>query len=296
MPPPVCVGLGEILWDLLPGGRVLGGAPANFAYHAHALGARGVVVSAVGADSLGGEILARLESSGLETGYIALDPAYPTGTVSVELEREGVPRFTIHEHVAWDHQAFTPSHAMLASRTGAVCFGTLAQRHPATASTIRRFLDATGPGALRILDINLRQHYYSREVILESLERASILKLNDQELPLVSELLGLSEEEEPALYGLLSRFDLEMIALTRGAEGSLLLTPSASSRQKPDPVRVVDSVGAGDAFTAAVVLGLLRQRPLEEIHRHASAVASYVCTQPGATPPLPSSLVDLGVS
>jgi len=296
MPPPVCVGLGEILWDLLPGGRVLGGAPANFAYHAHALGARGVVVSAVGTDDLGREILARLESSGLEAGHIALDTTHPTGTVSVELERGGVPRFTIHEHVAWDYQAFTPAHATLAGRAAAVCFGTLAQRHPSTASTIRKFLDATGPGALRILDINLRQHYYSRDVILESLQRATILKLNDQELPVVCDLLGLPRTEERALQELLSRFDLAMIALTRGAEGSLLLTPSGSSRQRPAPVPVTDSVGAGDAFTAAVALGLLRHRPLEEIHRHASAVASYVCTQPGATPPVPAALVDLGVS
>jgi fructokinase len=287
---PIVVGLGEILWDLLPGGRVLGGAPANCAYHAHALGAWGTVVSAVGSDELGREILARLESAGLTTEYLTVDTAHPTGTVSVELTASGIPRFT------WDYQAFSPHHAQLAKSASAVCFGTLAQRTPAGAAMIRNFLDAAGAGTLRVFDINLRQDFYTREVILGSLMRADILKLNDEELPVLGALLGLPEDDEEALGELLLRFDLSMVALTRGEEGSLLMAPGVSSRLRPDPLRVVDSVGAGDAFTAAVVLGLLRKLPLELIHLHASQLASYVCTQPGATPHLPPELTSFAVS
>jgi len=293
---PLVIGLGEILWDLLPGGRVLGGAPANFAHHAHALGARGVVVSAVGSDALGREILARLTSAGLSTDYLTTDDRHPTGTVSVQLTPAGAPSFTIHRDVAWDHQEFTPRLAELARTASAVCFGTLAQREPSTASMIRSFLEATAPGTLRVFDINLRQQFYSREMILESLARAEILKLNDGELSVLRGLLALPDEEDRALGALLERFGLSMVALTRGAEGSVLLTPAETSRLRPEPVRVVDTVGAGDAFTAAMVMGLLQNIPLAHLHHHASRVASYVCTQPGATPSLPAGLSSATVS
>ena len=293
---PVVVGLGEILWDLLPGGRVLGGAPANFAYHANALGARGIVVSAVGSDALGREILTALGSAGLSTAYLAIDENHPTGTVTVELASGGAPRFTIHTGVAWDHQAFTPQLAELARTASAVCFGTLAQRTPSNALTIRDFLDAAAPGSVRVFDVNLRQSFYSRAVILESLARADILKLNDEELPVLAELLGLPGAEGEALLALLEGFGLSMVALTKGAKGSLLRTPSEVSRMSPEPVTVVDSVGAGDAFTAAVVLGVLQKLPIPELHQRASRIASYVCTQQGATPPLPDPLINFSVS
>lgn len=281
--------VGEILWDLLPSGKQLGGAPANFAYHAHALGAESRVVSRVGDDPLGREILARLHALGLPTDGVGVDTVAPTGTVSVELAADGQPRFTIHEDVAWDRLAADEASLAFAAQADAVCFGSLAQRSEPSRSCIRKLVTAAPVAALRVFDINLRQHFYSREIVEESLRLANALKLNDTELPVLAAMFGLGGSVREQLATLAERFGLRAVALTRGAHGSLLLAGGAWSEHAGLTVKVVDSVGAGDAFTAAMALGLLAGRPLDEINRHANEVAAYVCSQPGATPVLPAS-------
>jgi fructokinase len=287
---PTILGLGEILWDLLPGGKQLGGATANFAFHAHALGAQAVPVSRIGNDPLGEEILDRLSCLGLPLSGIQVDSAAPTGTVEVELLDGGQHRFTIHENVAWDRiEADGPALA-LAARADAVCFGTLAQRCQASRSGILALIAAVPPEALQIFDINLRQHYFSRDVILHSLEIADVLKINDEELPVVAQMLALRGAETDQLAQLADRYSLRMAALTRGERGSVLLAGDRISEAEGITVEVVDTIGAGDAFTAAMALGWLAGWDLDTINRRANAVASYVCTQSGATPTLPAEL------
>ncbi len=287
---PIVVGLGEVLWDLLPGGKQFGGAPANFAYHAQALGARAYVVSCVGADALGEEILGRLDALALSRDCVAVDAAHPTGTVSVELDAGGRPTYVIHENVAWDFLRPGPAMLSLAKAADAVCFGSLAQRSAVSRATIRDFLAATGKNCLRIFDINLRQHYFDAGIIAASLSRATVLKLNDEELPVVAELLSISGAEEEMLGTLCRRFDLRLIALTKGAQGSLLFSPAGSSAQPGLAVEVADTVGAGDAFTAALGMGMLAGLRLDVINAHANRVARYVCSQRGATPPMSADL------
>ena len=286
----ILVGLGELLWDLLPQGRQMGGAPANFAYHAAAWGERGIVASCVGADPSGRELLRRLRGLGLSVRHVAADPSHPTGTVSVRLDARGVPEFTIHENVAWDYLPWTPALQTLAEEADAVCFGSLAQRNAASRGTIERFLDATGAHCLRILDINLRQTFYTREVIERSLARSCVLKLNDGELPVLAQLLGIPGDIREVLARLRRQFALQMIVLTRGAQGSLLLTEQATLEHPGTRVTVADTVGAGDAFTAAVAVGLLRGDTLADIQIKADRVAAYVCTQAGGTPAMPPAL------
>lgn len=285
-----CLGLGEILWDLLPGGKQLGGAPANFAYHAHALGADARVISRVGHDPLGREILDRLRALGLGTECLTVDPAAPTGTVTVALDARGTPTFTIHENAAWDFLAADEAILAEAARADAVCFGTLGQRHPAARAAIRAVLQATPPHALRVFDINLRQQFYSPEVILKSLELASVLKLNDEELPVVAQLFNLKGAEPEVLRHLAGRFSLQAVALTKGAKGSSLLVGGRLVSHPGSAIAVADTVGAGDSYTAALTLGLLAGHSPERILQFAHQVADYVCTQPGATPPLPPAL------
>jgi fructokinase len=290
---PVAIGLGEVLWDLFPSGKQLGGAPANFAYHAQQLGAASSVVSAVGRDGPGEEILRRLSDLRLDASHITVDTAHPTGTVTVELDAAGVPSYVIHEDVAWDFLPVTPAVLKLAGRADVVGFGSLAQRSPATRRSIRRILASTGPNCLRLFDINLRQHYYGEEVVRESLALTSALKLNDQEVPVVAKLLGLSTDEGEAVGALLQRFQhLNVVAVTRGERGSSLYTLDAADHHGGYAAETVDTVGAGDAFTAALATGLLRREPLHRINDAANRVASYVCTQHGATPALPRELVE----
>jgi fructokinase len=284
---PLLVGLGEVLWDLLPGGKQLGGAPCNFAYHAKALGGTGVPVSAVGADELGREILARVKAAGMSTEFIQVDGAHPTGTVDVQVDAGGVPAFIIHNNVAWDFIRVTPATLDLARRADAVCFGSLGQRGACSRETIQGFVDATAPKALRIFDINLRQRFYSAELIEASLRRSNVLKLNDQELPVVAELLKLRASAlnpQAVVAELAERFRLRLVALTRGASGSLLFAEGAVSLHPGVRVQVADTVGAGDAFTAALALGLLQGRGLESIARFANQVAAFVCSREGGTP------------
>ena len=282
------IGIGEILWDLLPSGKQLGGAPANFALHARALGARSGVISRVGRDALGAEILQRLQTLGLPIAEIQADPSAPTGTVSVELSAEGQPRFTIHENVAWDFLALEKTALAAVAEADAVAFGTLAQRREPARGTIQALLAAVRPGALRILDLNLRQNYYSRELIETSLRLASVVKCNDAELPVLADMLGLRGSARQQIERLARRHAQRLVCLTRGAHGSLLYSGGQWADDPSQPVTVKDTVGAGDAFTAALTVGVLSGKPLDAINRRANQVARYVCSCEGATPPLPA--------
>lgn len=281
------LGVGEILWDLLPGGKQLGGAPANFAYHAHSLGAQAWPLSRVGDDALGREIMARLQALGLPTEGIGVDRDAPTGTVSVEL-LGGQPSYIIHENVAWDRLELDEKALSLASKADALCFGSLAQRSEIACSTIRTLIAATPTKALRIFDINLRQHYYSEELIQDGLEAANVLKLNDEELPVLADFFALRGEDREQLHTLAQLFNLDVVALTRGARGSLLLQGGRYSDHPGSPVNIMDTVGAGDAFTAALTMGLLENLDLDEINAFANRLGAYVCAHAGATPRLPA--------
>jgi fructokinase len=282
------IGLGEILWDLLPAGQQLGGAPANFAYHARALGARSRVLSRVGRDALGAEILQRLQTLGLPASDIQIDPSAPTGTASVELSSDGQPRFTIHENVAWDRLALEKAALAAVAEADAVSFGTLAQRREPSRGTVQALLAAVRPGALRILDLNLRQNYFSRDVIETSLRLANIVKCNEAELPVLAEMLGLRGSVPRQIEQLARQRAQRLICLTRGAHGSLLYAEGQWADDPGEPVVVKDTVGAGDAFAAALALGLLAGQPLAAVNRRANQVARFVCSCEGATPPLPA--------
>ena len=286
------IGIGEVLWDLLPSGPQLGGAPANFTFHAHALGARAGVVTRIGNDALGTEILQRLEQAGVESGAVQVDEEAPTGTVTVELSAEGVPNFTIHENVAWDRLEVTPRALDEIRAADAICFGSLAQRSESARIAVQKLVASAPAEALRIFDINLRQHYYSQEVIESSLRLAHVLKLNDVELPILAGMFNLAGTTREQIKRLSDQFDLQVIALTRGGEGSMLYQQGEWSDQPSEPVEIADTVGAGDAFTAALVLGLLHRLELGKINTLAGEVARYVCSCAGATPPLPKHFRD----
>ncbi len=275
------VGIGEILWDMLPSGKALGGAPANFAYHAGRLGEEGWAVSAVGDDALGREILDLVASKGLHSMIAVTDK--PTGTVQVELDDRGVPAYSIMEDVAWDNIPFTPEMEELAKRADAVCFGSLVQRMNSRPS-VMRFIRAMRPDALKVFDINLRQHYYSCEVLEESLMLADILKINDEEIRIVAGMLGLSDDAVTACRELIGNYGLRLVILTKGPEGSEVITADKVIPQGVDDVEIVDTVGAGDSFTAAFTVAYLRGDTLAEAQRLASATASYVCSRKGAMP------------
>jgi fructokinase len=290
---PIIVGLGEVLWDVYPDAAHFGGAPANFACHAAGLGAESWMVSAVGTDELGDRALAALREHGVHCTHLVRDPHHATGTVLVHLDAAGVASYEFAADTAWDHLSWTDDLAALAARCDAVCFGTLGQRSPVSRETIRRFVDATPPTALRVFDVNLRQHFYDRETIDASLRIATALKLNDDELPVVAELCGIHAATPREMLGeLLTRYDLRLAALTRGPLGSLLISANEWDECPAPRANVVDTVGAGDAFTATLVTDFLRGLPLAKINRHANAVASYVCSQNGATPSLPAALAE----
>jgi len=281
------IGIGEVLWDLLPAGRQLGGAPANFAFHANALGASASVITRVGDDPFGHEILQRFEEMQLPKETVQVDDEAPTGTVTVTLNENGVPHFVIHEHVAWDRMVVTNAALETIQKAEAVCFGSLAQRNPTSRAAIQQLVAAAPKDALRIFDINLRQKFYSREVIEQSLHLANVLKLNDSELPIVTAMLELGSSPREQIERLAQRFELRLVVLTRGADGSLIYQKGRWSEQPPQPVQIVDTVGAGDAFTAALTIGLLNQVDLDEVHAAAAEIAGYVCSRAGATPSLP---------
>lgn len=277
----VIVGIGELLWDMLPSGKAIGGAPANFAYHAGRLGEEGWVVSAVGDDALGHEILDVLDEKRLHSLVAMVDK--PTGTVQVSLDDAGVPTYTIVEDVAWDHIPFTPKMQDLASRADAVCFGSLVQRNGSRASVLK-FLEAVPASALKVFDINLRRHFYTPEILRKSLEIADVLKINDEEIVILSEMFGLGSDPREACRKLIGQYSLRFVLLTKGARGSEVISPDEVIPQGVGKVDVVDTVGAGDAFTAAFTVAYLRGDSLADAQKLAGEVTAYVCSHKGAMP------------
>lgn len=285
--------MGEALWDMLPEGKKIGGAPANFAYHVSQFGLDSRVVSAVGEDELGVEILKNFHEKKLNC-MIETVP-YPTGTVQVELDRNGVPCYDIREGVAWDNIPFTPALEGLARQTRAVCFGSLAQRSVVSRETINRFLDVMpdGEGQYKIFDINLRQGFYTKEIICGSMRKCNILKINDEELVTISRMFGYPGIDlQDKCWILLAKYNLRMLILTCGVNGSYVFTPGEVSFVETPKVEVADTVGAGDSFTAAFVASILRGLPVNEAHRLAVATSAFVCTQNGAMPVLPAQLTE----
>jgi len=281
------VGLGEILWDVFPDGPRFGGAPANFACHVSSLGGSAEMVSAVGRDELGQQALTELRKRGVGTAAVHRHEDRPTGIVTVSLDAAGGASYQFAADTAWDALPWSEHLARLAERTSAVSFGTLGQRSERSGQTIRRFVRATPPPALRVFDVNLRPPFVSDSVILESLAMSNVLKLNDEELPALAALCGLSGSEVDVLRQVVDRFALQAVALTRGPRGALLMRDGQLSEHPGIETEVVDTVGAGDAFTAVLTLGLLEGRDLEAINRGACRVAAFVCSQSGATPELP---------
>jgi len=284
------VGIGELLWDMLPGNKRMGGAPANFAIHAMALGANAHIISAIGQDLEGQEILDCLAQKQISTNLI-LRNGHPTGKVLIQLDSCGHPSYTIEQNVAWDFIELSPEALKLAGVCDAVCFGSLAQRNLPSRLSIHQFLIHTPEHCLRVFDINLRQNYYTREILETSLGAANVFKLNDDELVVIQDILGLPQSEEQALQTLMERYDLQYIALTRGAAGSLMMSPEQTVQCPAIPLTVQDTIGAGDSFTAAMVIGILHGLPLEMVNRNAGRVAAYVCSHAGATPDLPAWLI-----
>ena len=287
----IVVGMGEALWDMLPEGKKIGGAPANFAYHVSQFGLSSCVVSAIGDDSLGKEIIENFASKGLNH-HIAQVP-YPTGTVQVDIDQAGIPQYEIKENVAWDNIPYTAHLEALAENTKAVCFGSLAQRSVVSRSTINRFLDAMPQtdDTLIVFDINLRQGFYNKEILCNSMKRCNILKINDEELILVSRMFGYPGIDlQDKCWILLGKYNLKMLILTCGINGSYVFTPGHVSFQPTPQVEVADTVGAGDSFTAAFIASLLKGKSVTEAHHLAVQTSAYVCTQNGAMPLLPPQL------
>ena len=293
----IVVGMGEALWDMLPEGKKIGGAPANFAYHVSQFGLDSRVVSAVGEDELGAEILKNFREKKLNC-MIETVP-YPTGTVQVELDINGVPCYDIREGVAWDNIPFTPALEGLARQTRAVCFGSLAQRSVVSRETINRFLDAMpdGEGQYKIFDINLRQGFYTKEILCNSMRKCNVLKIKDEELVTVSRMFGYPGIDlQDKCWILLAKYNLRMLILTCGVNGSYVFTPGEISFVETPKVEVADTVGAGDSFTAAFVASILKGKPVPEAHKIAVATSAFVCTQNGAMPVLPARLTGRGTT
>jgi fructokinase len=279
------VGLGELLWDIFPEGRQLGGAPANFAYMTNLLGDEGVVASRVGDDALGEDARRRLEHLGLNTSYIQLDSERRTGVAQVEVDANGQPTFRIAAPVAWDCFEWTPAWQTLARLADAVCFGSLAQRSAQSRETTYSFLNSIRTETTRVFDVNLRQAFYSAQILADSAKLADIIKLNNDELPTVVQLLGFPfHDEESAAEWLLHTFRLKLVCITRGARGSLLVSEYAKHEHAGIPVTVADTVGSGDAFTAALVYHYLRRDSLSTMNEAANRMGSWVAGQTGATP------------
>ena len=289
----IIVGMGEALWDVLPEGKKIGGAPANFAYHVSQFGFDSRVVSAVGNDDLGDEILKVFKEKQLKHQLQTVN--YPTGTVQVTLDDNGIPCYDIKEGVAWDNIPFTDDLKRLALSTRAVCFGSLAQRNEVSRTSINRFLDTMpdGEGQLKIFDINRRQGFFTKDIIRDSCQRCNVLKINDEELVAISRLFGYPGIDlQDKCWILLAKYNLKMLILTCGTNGSYVFTPGVVSFQETPKVPVADTVGAGDSFTATFTAALLKGKSVPEAHKLAVEVSAYVCTQSGAMPELPQVLKD----
>lgn len=287
---PLIIGIGEVLWDILPHSQQLGGAPINFSYHVNALGGVGFPISTVGEDQLGEGAINELTKRGVTTNGIAVTSEYATGYVQAELDGRGVATYRFPDNIAWDHLVINEPARQAAKACTALCFGSLAQRSPDSRRSIISFIDQLAENVLRIFDLNIRQHFYTQPVIEDSLQRADILKLNDEELPVLAQIYDLNGTVNEQLGALKDRFSLKMIIYTRGGSGSVLFSDQGQVDHPGTPTTVADTIGAGDAFTAAVTLGILTGLPLAEINEHASRVAAYVCSQTGAMPILPESL------
>ena len=286
------VGLGEVLWDVLPEGKKLGGAPANFAYHAGQFLGRDntIAISALGEDRLADETIEALKEHGLND--LLPRVPYPTGTVQVQLDEQGIPTYDIKENVAWDNIPFNDDIRQIARNCRAVCFGSLAQRNVVSRETIHKFLDATPDDCVKIFDINLRQQFYTKEVIKESLLRCNILKINDEELVLIGRMFGYPGLDiENKCWLILGKYNLDMLVLTCGTNGSYVFTPGQMSFQETPKVQVADTVGAGDSFTGSFCAAILNGKSVPEAHKKAVEVSAFVCTQNGAMPPLPIYLL-----
>ena len=286
------VGLGEVLWDVLPEGKKLGGAPANFAYHAgQFLGSDNTIaISAVGDDKLGEETLKALLDHDLND--LMPQVPYPTGTVQVQLDEQCIPTYDIKENVAWDNIPFDEDIQQIARSCRAVCFGSLAQRNIVSRETIHKFLDLTPADCVKIFDINLRQQFYTKEIIKESLQRCNILKINDEELVLIGRMFGYPGLDiENKCWLILGKYNLDMLVLTCGTNGSYVFTPGQMSFQETPKVQVADTVGAGDSFTGSFCAAILSGKPVTEAHKLAVEVSAYVCTQNGAMPTMPAELL-----
>lgn len=290
MQKPVIVGLGEVLWDMLPSGKLLGGAPANFSYHTASLGAEAYVVTAIGNDDLGKEVLQNFHDKNISDQYVSVVP-YPTGTVDVSLDDAGIAKYTITENVAWDYIPFSFEYKALAQKANAVCFGSLAQRNEVSRKTIHQFLSHTSKDCLKVFDINLRYPFYLKEIIAASLQDANILKVNDEELGILSAMFTLPQQQDEIIAELFTQFSLQLIAVTAGAQGSTLYTKDEQSFLSTPVIAVADTIGAGDSFTAAMITGLLNDLSLRELHERAMQLATYVCMHPGAMPVYEAEIV-----
>ncbi len=289
----IVVGMGEALWDVLPEGKKIGGAPANFAYHVSQFGLPSCVVSAIGDDALGQEIIENFTSKGLN--HLIEEVPYPTGTVQVEIDQAGIPQYEIKENVAWDNIPYTARLEALAERTKAVCFGSLAQRNVVSRNTINRFLDAMphDEESLVVFDVNLRQGFYNKEILCNSMKRCNILKINDEELVTVSRMFGYPGIDlQDKCWILLGKYNLKMLILTCGINGSYVFTPGNVSFQPTPKVEVADTVGAGDSFTAAFIASILKGKSVQEAHSRAVQTSAFVCTKKGAMPILPPELTE----
>jgi len=285
------VGLGEALWDMLPEGKKIGGAPANFAYHAAQFGMDTMAVSALGDDDLGNEIAQKFAEKKLNV--LMPRVPFPTGTVQVALDAQGVPTYDIKEDVAWDNIPFTPELEEVARNCRAVCWGSLAQRNEVSRNTIHRFLDATPKDCLKIFDINLRQTFYNEELLLESFKRCDILKINDEELVTIGRLFGYPGlDMTNKCWLILGKYNLDALVLTCGVNGSYVFTPGAMSFLETPKVEVADTVGAGDSFTGSFCAAYLSGITVSEAHRLAVETSAFVCTQNGAMPTLPKHFID----
>ena len=284
----IVVGMGEALWDVLPEGKKIGGAPANFAYHVSQFGLPSCVVSAIGDDALGKEIIENFTSKGLD--QLIAEVPYPTGTVQVEIDQTGIPLYDIKENVAWDNIPYTEHLDALAKRTKAVCFGSLAQRNVVSRETINHFLDTMpkDDDSLIVFDVNLRQGFYNKEILCKSMQNCNILKINDEELITVSRMCGYPGIDlQDKCWILLGKYNLKMLILTCGINGSYVFTPGNVSFQPTPKVEVADTVGAGDSFTAAFIASILKGKSVTEAHTIAVKTSAFVCTQKGAMPILP---------
>ena len=278
------IGIGELLWDLLPEGKKLGGAPCNFVYHANKLGASARILSAVGSDEMGREILETIKRKNLSTDLIQINDS-PTGTVDVKLNSIGVPKYFIHQNVAWDFLYFDENAIGMVNNADIVCFGSLAQRNAKSREIICQFLNVCKTDALVIFDINIRQTFYSKEIIENSLHFCNVLKMNEEEYPIVCNLIDLKGDDlDSNVRELITKYDLKLLAFTRGTQGSILYTPTEKSEMTTPKIDVKDTVGAGDSFAAAMAIGFANKLPLRNLHEKAIEIASFVCESNGAMP------------